>query len=247
MFFSEVINNYWNQPQIIANILMGLNFLGAILLGMVLGVERTMRGRAAGLRTYGLVAGASCAIMIIAGYPEYWYGGSAPEYFYPDPGRVIQGIVTGVGFLGAGVIMKDGFSITGLSTAASIWLCSAIGILVGVGFYGAAISVTFMSLLMLTAISKFEKYVPQQISYSVHIVFKEGVAPNEKQFRETSLERGFVIPINGINIACKDSKIMWKYTAYSVPNKQQANLTEISNDLLENMEIESFEVSKTRM
>ena len=102
MFFSEVINNYWNQPQIIANILMGLNFLGAILLGMVLGVERTMRGRAAGLRTYGLVAGASCAIMVIAGYPEYWYGGSAPEYFYPDPGRVIQGIVTGVGFLGAG-------------------------------------------------------------------------------------------------------------------------------------------------
>lgn len=247
MFLSEIVNHYWNHNQIITNIIMVLNFLGAIILGMILGVERTMRGRAAGLRTYGLVAGASCAIMIVAGYPDFWYGGTAPASFYPDPGRVIQGIVTGVGFLGAGVIMKDGFSITGLSTAASIWLCSAIGILVGVGFYGAAIGVTFLSLLMLTGISKFEKYVPQRISYSINIVFKPGVEPNEKEFRESGLKTGFIIPSNGINISFKDNKIMWKYSAYSIPDKRQATLTEISNDLMNNIDVESFDVSKTRM
>ncbi len=243
----DIANDYWNEPQLITNVLMGLNFLGAILLGMVLGVERTMRGRAAGLRTYGLVAGASCAIMIIAGYPEFWFGGTAPESFYPDPGRVIQGIVTGIGFLCAGVIIKDGFSISGLSTAASIWLCSGIGILVGVGFYVAAIMVTLCSLLMLMAVSRFEKYVPQKVSYSVALVFKEGAKPDEKTFREQCLADGFAIPPNGINISFKDNKLQWKYYAYSIPKKNQAQVSEISNNLMNNKDVESFDVSKTRM
>ena len=72
---------------------------------------------------------------MIAGYPNYWYGGIAAISPGVDPTRVIQGIVTGIGFLGAGVIMKEGFNISGLSTAASIWTSSAIGVMMGVGFY----------------------------------------------------------------------------------------------------------------
>ncbi len=247
MDFKEVFNHYWNFDIMEANVIMGLNFLGALLLGMLLGVERTMRGRAAGLRTYGLVAGASCAMTIISGYPEFWFGSTTPDYFYPDPGRVIQGIVTGVGFLGAGVIMKDGFSITGLSTAASIWMCSAIGILVGVGFYAAAISLTFLSIMLLSGISRMEKKLPHQTSYSVQIVFKKGQQPNEEEFIEKNKSWGFQIPNYSINVSYRNEQIIWKYTALSDSNKKAVNLTLVSNQLVEDETVFSFDISKTRM
>ena len=97
------------------------------------------------MRTYGLVCMASAALVVLAGYPDYWFGGRAIAPVSLDPSRTIQGIVTGIGFLGAGVIMKDGFSISGLTTAASLWASSAIGILVGIGFYAAAILLAFLS------------------------------------------------------------------------------------------------------
>lgn len=247
MDIQELIQHYWGKPQIYTNIIMAANFFGALILGMLLGVERTIRGRAAGLRTYGLVAGASCAMTIISGYPEFWFGASTPDYFYPDPGRVIQGIVTGVGFLGAGVIMKDGFSITGLSTAASIWMCSAIGILVGIGFYGAAISLTILSIAILSGISQMEKFLPHQTSYFVMLTFKKGVAPVETTIIKQSLENGFVIPDNSINVSYKNEQIVWKYKAYSVSNKKITKLTEMSNQLVQDETIASFEISKTRM
>ncbi len=125
---------YWTHAHLMANALIVLNLGGALALGLVLGYERSFHGRAAGMRTYGLVCMVSAGIVLVSGYPELWYGLQlASETFRPDPTRSIQGIVTGIGFLCAGVIMKDGFSISGLTTAASIWTVSAVGILVGVG------------------------------------------------------------------------------------------------------------------
>ena len=111
-----------------------LNLLGGLLLGCVVGYERWYNGRAAGMRTYGLVAMASAAAISIIGYSGYWYGGQHPDITHGDMTRVAQGVLTGVGFLGAGMIMKEGLSISGLTSAASIWMSSVIGILVGVGF-----------------------------------------------------------------------------------------------------------------
>jgi putative Mg2+ transporter-C (MgtC) family protein len=74
------------------------------------------------MRTYGLVCMASCALTIIAGYPASGTAAMAPQSALVDPTRVIQGVVTGIGFLGAGVIMREGFNISGLTTAASIWV-----------------------------------------------------------------------------------------------------------------------------
>ncbi|MGE5468461.1 MAG: MgtC/SapB family protein, partial [Ignavibacteria bacterium] len=119
---------YWSITEVETNIIVFMNLLGAMLLGLVVGYERSYHGRAAGMRTYGLVCMASAALVVIVGYPNYWYGGHVTAATATaDPTRVIQGIVTGIGFLGAGVIMKDGFSISGLTTAASIWAASAIG------------------------------------------------------------------------------------------------------------------------
>lgn len=245
--FLELFHNYWSDEQVTANLIIFLNLLGSLILGMALGFERTIRGRAAGLRTYGLVAAASCAMTVFAGYPHQWFGGSFPLDFYPDPTRVIQGIVTGVGFLGAGVIMKDGLSITGLSTAASIWMCSAIGILIGVGFYGAGIMLTLISIITMVGVSKLEKMLPQKSSYSVQLVFKEGYQPSEQRLLEKSQERGFTFSSNSINVSYQNGQTIWKYNASSIPGAKISSLTEVAADLSKFDGIDSFDISKTRM
>src|ERR1700722_20790748 len=100
---------YWSAPEVATNVIVFFNIFGALLLGLLVGYERSYRGRAAGMRTYGMVCMASCALTVLCGYPSLWYGGHF-AVTATDPGRVIQGIVTGIGFLGAGVIMRDGMN-----------------------------------------------------------------------------------------------------------------------------------------
>ncbi|MDO8812750.1 MAG: MgtC/SapB family protein, partial [Gallionella sp.] len=158
---------YWSAQIFEANIIIFFNLLGALLLGLVVGYERSYHGRAAGMRTYGLVCLASAALTVIVGYPEMWFGGHGQVPSAPDVTRVIQGIVTGVGFLGAGVIIKEGFTISGLTTAASIWSASAIGVLVGVGFYAAAMLLSVMSALVMMWVSKLEIWLPSRHAVAV--------------------------------------------------------------------------------
>src|SRR5476651_1059361 len=106
----ESLAAYWSSGEMATNGVILLNLLGAFALGLFVGYERSFRGRAAGMRTYGLVCMASCALTVITGYPEFWYGIHRTTITDFDPGRIIQGVVTGIGFLGAGVIMRDGFN-----------------------------------------------------------------------------------------------------------------------------------------
>lgn len=242
----ELFFNYWNIDQLEVNVLIFFNLLGALILGMMLGLERTMHGRAAGIRTYGIVAMGSCALTVFTGYPDYWFGGKFDFVLTPDPGRVIQGIIAGMGFLGAGVIIKDGFSISGLSTAASIWLCSAIGILVGVGFYGGAISLTFLAMLTMYFVSNIEAKLPQRNSYSVEIKFKEGFIPEEAKIRQKSEELGLVIQKNGIAVSMKEKTHTWKFVCNSIPEKQ-VQITNVTAYMSQIDGIKEFEISKTRL
>ena len=105
----QSLQHYWSGDFLAANGFIGLNLLGALLLGMLVGYERSYNGRAAGIRTYGLVCMASTALTVFVGHAAFWYGGSAGQVS-ADPTRVVQGVVTGIGFLGAGVIVKDGLA-----------------------------------------------------------------------------------------------------------------------------------------
>src|SRR5690606_40434570 len=108
--------------------------VAALVAGAVIGYERSFHGRPAGFRTHALVCMASSLLMLVTVYEAHWVqtdGGSVRL----DPTRMAQGIMTGIGFLGAGVIIKEGFSVRGLTTAASIWITAAIGVLAGIGFY----------------------------------------------------------------------------------------------------------------
>ena len=121
----------------------------AMVAGGLIGLERSYYGRPAGFRTHTLVCMASSLLMLVTLYQRDWFSGAMIETVRVDPTRMAQGIMTGIGFLGAGVIMKEGASIRGLTTAASIWITAAIGILAGVGFYSAMIAVTVLTLATL--------------------------------------------------------------------------------------------------
>jgi len=157
-----LFNAYWSEPELYANGLIILNIFGAAVLGMAMGYERSYHGHSAGMRTYGLVCMASAALTVIGGYSADWFGGSEMQHgaMQVVPTQVIQGIVTGIGFLGAGVIMKDGFSIRGLSTAASIWVTAAIGVIIGVGFYATAVVCTLLVLVVMGSFKRLELRLP---------------------------------------------------------------------------------------
>src|SRR6266436_282464 len=125
--------------------------LAAVVVGALIGFERTFHGRPAGFRTHALVCIASSLLMLVTVYQSEWMTVVPVDAIRTDPTRMAQGIMTGIGFLGAGVIFKEGLSIRGLTTAASIWVTAAIGILVGIGFYVPAIVGTIATLAILSA------------------------------------------------------------------------------------------------
>jgi putative Mg2+ transporter-C (MgtC) family protein len=171
----DVLTSYWSLSELTTNGLIILHLLGALAIGCIIGYERSYHGRAAGIRTYSLVCVASTALTVVNAYPGMWFGGLAHNTSAADPTRVMQGILTGIGFLGAGVIMRDGFSIRGLSTAASIWMTAAIGIVIGLGFYGAAISVAVITVALMSGVRSIESALPHQEQLHLCLTF-----PSEK-------------------------------------------------------------------
>jgi len=130
-------------------------FVRLVLAGVLasaIGFEREYFGKAAGLRTHCLVAVASCLIMEVStGIFELY-----KSQVVVDPSRIAAQVVSGIGFLGAGAIIRSGTSIKGLTTAASLWAVSAIGLACGVGFYSAAIFTTVIVLAILFLFSRLE-------------------------------------------------------------------------------------------
>src|SRR5436853_7439112 len=147
---------------------MAIRILAALAAGALIGYERSYRGRPAGFRTHALVCMASSMLMLITVYEAHWVR-VADETVRLDPTRMAQGIMTGIGFLGAGVIMQEGLSVRGLTTAASIWITAAIGILVGIGFYFAALVGTLATLAVLAVFRWIEQMLPAEF-YAHHML-----------------------------------------------------------------------------
>jgi putative Mg2+ transporter-C (MgtC) family protein len=122
-------------------------------LGGLIGLERDIRGRSAGLRTHLLVSTGAAVFMVLSGLVSGSTDGSA---FTSDPGRIAAQIVTGIGFLGAGVIIKEGANIRGLTTAACLWSAAAIGMASGGGYYFIAVLTTLIALMGLILFKYFE-------------------------------------------------------------------------------------------
>lgn len=223
--------DFWSSAELGANTIIFLNLTGAMLLGFVVGYERSYHGRAAGMRTYGLVCMASAALVVIAGYPDFWFGGRSLAPVALDPSRTIQGVVTGIGFLGAGVIMKEGFSISGLTTAASLWASSAIGILVGVGFYAAAILLAFLSAACMIWVFKLESWLPARQAISIVMQFEEGFVVSEAAIRDLALARGYELAGGSIIISYKEGKAEWRFVAVALNRKLATSISALSDEM----------------
>ena len=145
----------------------------AAFLGGIVGLERQQRHKSAGLRTHILVSLGSCLVMLIS-YKLY---AGVQGLTNADPARLAAQVVSGIGFLGAGTIMKEGLTIKGLTTAASLWVVAGVGLAVGAGYYVGAVTTTVLSVLALTYLPRFERLYgcgPSQVAIVVRSVDKPG-------------------------------------------------------------------------
>ena len=125
------------------------------VLGAVIGLERESHRRPAGFRTHTLVCLGSALVMLVSAYGLSWQPGAWPY----DPTRIAAQVVSGIGFLGAGTILREGPVIRGLTTAASLWVVAGIGLAVGAGFYLGAVVTTALSVATLVWLSRIERRV----------------------------------------------------------------------------------------
>ena len=143
----------------IFDISLVIRVLSSVLLGFAIGLEREMTNKYAGLRTNILVCLGACLFTIISiyGFPDVSVTGD--ELGTRDTARVAAQVVTGIGFIGGGTVLRHGATVFGLTTAATLWVSASIGMACGAGMYGLAITATVLSILVLVSVRLFEKNV----------------------------------------------------------------------------------------
>ncbi|MBS0361141.1 MAG: MgtC/SapB family protein [Proteobacteria bacterium] len=159
----------------VLTMLMGL--LAAGLAGAAIGAERTLHGRE-GFRTHALVAVAAAAAVIVGGKD------------LAAASRLAQGVMTGIGFVGAGVVFKEGVSVQGLTTAASMWATAAIGLLLGQGAYWAGGLTTGLVLVVLIVLRWLETAAPNRVQAWARFCFEADKAPDLTELRLKLAQRG---------------------------------------------------------
>jgi len=172
---------------------IALRLVASLVIGGLIGLERSYHGRPAGFRTHSLVCLSTSLLMLVTVYEARWFPNIGQGRISLDPTRMAQGIMTGIGFLGAGTIMKDGLSVRGLTTAASIWITAAIGILIGVGFYFPAVIATVLTLGTLSVFRWVESRMPTQFYAQFVVRFARDKAMPELEVRRLLNDFGFTV------------------------------------------------------
>lgn len=163
---------------------------GAILAGGAIGAEREYRSSPAGFRTHILVC-LSCALLMLAAVHQIrWLTDTPHEIIRIDPVRMAHGVLTGVGFLCGGVIFREGFTVRGLTTAASMWSTASLGILFGVGFFGLAVLGGLATLLVLAAVNLTETLLPQRQYADFKVRYRRNAGLGAAEFRALLARHG---------------------------------------------------------
>ncbi len=153
------------------NIDLFMRVFSAICLGFIIGFEREITNKYAGLRTHILVCLGACVFTIISifGFPELvnWQIDGYTPTGIRDTARVAAQVVTGIGFIGAGTVLRNGPTVFGLTTAATLFMAASVGMACGAGMYGLAIIATILSVAVLTLIRLFEKNVLSRSSKNI--------------------------------------------------------------------------------
>ncbi len=216
-----------------------VHMLLALLAGAAIGIERSYHGRPAGFRTHALVCLASAVLMQLTVFQAAWFPGG-PDLVRIDPQRMAQGIMTGIGFLGAGVIFKEGLTVRGLTTAASIWMTAAIGVIMGAGLVSSAAMATVLALGVLAAFRWIEARIPMQ-QYAHHRVrfLRDEVMP-EETLRDLLLKHD--CSMSGLSYQLTDDGRFFEYRMMLRTNRPQ-NFTRLSRSLAALPMVREFQVS----
>lgn len=217
-----------------------IHLLVATIAGGIIGLERSYHGRPAGFRTHTLVCVASSLLMLVTMYQNKWFAGTAVETVRVDPTRMAQGIMTGIGFLGAGVIMREGLSVRGLTTAASIWITAAIGILSGIGFYSAVLIASVITIGTLTVFRKIENRMPSQIFAHLSISVCRQNCMAETGIRELLSQNGFSVANVSYQLLEKGEKLEYRMTVRTMDN---GNIEKLSKTLMDLASVIEFNIS----
>jgi putative Mg2+ transporter-C (MgtC) family protein len=216
------------------------HLLVATIAGGLIGLERSYHGRPAGFRTHTLVCLASSLLMLVTMYQAKWFTGAVPDTVRIDPTRMAQGVMTGIGFLGAGVIVREGLTVRGLTTAASIWITAAIGILAGAGFYSAVLMGSVITIGILTVFRKVESRMPLQIYANNTIVFGRDNYLSETEIRELHEKRGFSVAKISYRLMEKGEQLEYRMT---VRTMDSGNIEKLSKTFLGLPSIVEFNIS----
>src|SRR3954470_2444512 len=214
----------------------------AVVIGGIIGLERSLRGRPAGFRTHALVCIASALLMLVTVYQGEWMTAVPTEAIRTDPTRMAQGIMTGIGFLGAGVIFKEGLTVRGLTTAASIWVTSAIGILVGIGFWFAAVVGAIAALIVLALFRYIEAKLPSEF-YAHHMLrFARDHIIGEDEVHRLIHDHGFTIANLSSRLSETGQQFEYRMT---IKSRDRRNAEALSSYLRGRPEVIEFRITPT--
>ena len=215
------------------------HMLVAVLAGGLIGFERSYHGRPAGFRTHTLVCLASAVLMIGAVYQSLWFTVAPIEVLRIDPTRMAQGIMTGIGFLGAGVILKEGYSVRGLTTAASIWITAAIGILAGVGFYFATAAAVVLTIGTLAGFRWIEARMPRRYFAHLSVRFARDQAMHWPAVHKLITQQGFSIANVGYRLDEAGQALEYRM---AVRARESASARRLTEALLALPAVKGFEI-----
>lgn len=200
---------------------MFLRLILSFLAGCCIGIERSGRRQIAGLRTHILICTGACGMMLLSLWLPQEYGAG-------DPGRIAAQVVSGMGFLGAGAILKLGADVKGLTTAASIWVMAGIGLTFGAGLYSTGIFLTFISLITLSVVNKLElRIFPPRKNKLLEIYFQSEI-PRMKDIADILSQYSVFIISTNIRYFCSEKKLSKIVILITLP--ENADIRELTKD-----------------
>jgi len=221
------MNSIWQENYAV----IALHLVIALGAGAIIGLERSYHGRPAGFRTHALVCLSSCMLMVLTVYQDTWFAAFSLERVSVDPTRMAQGIMTGIGFLGAGVIMREGLTVRGLTTAASIWITAGIGIMIGVGFYFPAGIATALTLIVLSVFRWIERKMPIEFYANLTVAFARDAAMRETDLRPMVEQQGFAIANMNYCVTGEGKTFEYQMVIHSPDRDRTRQLSEALNAL----------------
>jgi len=224
------------------HMVMMARLLTAVLAGGLIGLERSFRGRPAGFRTHTLVCMASTALMLIPVYEWQWIESRTPDSIHMDPTRMAQGIMTGIGFLGAGVIFKEGISVRGLTTAASVWITAALGILIGIGFYFPATVATALTIFVLSIFRWVESHMRTQSYARLDVAFRRGETIDEGAMRAELAGHGFDAARMHFRLTESGDRVEYRMM---IQTTRPENFSKLAQSLSANQLVKEFRIAPT--